>query len=357
MSKLTTSLIQIAEPEWYRFLPAARACDADDGAGRDRRQDVETDKRVSNLEVTRLSGSLGAEIRGIILKDAGPAAAATIRSLLLEHLVLFFPAQQMTPEEHIAFGRLFGKLEAHPNLSFSSERPEFFELHALGGQGAVADEWHSDLTCQAEPSVIAILRMAKCPTVGGDTMWANMYKAYDELSPPMREFCEGLTALHDADPHGHQDRTAIHPVVRVHPETRRKSLFVNEHFTRRIVELSYKESAVLLQFLTSWVTRPQFTVRYHWTQGTIAMWDNRCTQHYVLNDFEGERVIQRVTIMGDKPEPAAAPRWQPFIGPMSAASRHDRQLQAHLSEHGDQRSKLASQEDSFLSAGRAKKRT
>jgi taurine dioxygenase len=317
---------------------------------------VETDKRVGDLEVTRLSGSLGAEIRGIRLTEAGPAEAAVIRSLLLEHLVLFFPAQRMTPDEHIAYGRLFGKLEAHPNLSFSAERPEFFELHAFGGQGAVADEWHSDLTCQSEPSVIAILQMAKCPSFGGDTMWANMYKAYEELSPPMREFCEGLTALHDADPHGQQDKTAIHPVVRVHPETGRKSLFVNEHFTRRIVELSHTESAALLRLLTTWVSRPQFTVRYHWTEGTIAMWDNRCTQHCVLNDFEGERVIQRVTIMGDQPEPAAPLRWQPFVGPVSAASRHDRQLQFHLSTHGD-RSKRAAEPDAFLSAGRAKKGT
>ncbi len=317
--------------------------------------DVETAKKMRDLEVTRLSGSLGAEIRGISLNEAGPAEADSIRSLLLEHLVLFFPAQQMTPDEHIAFGRLFGKLEAHPNLSFSAERPEFFELRASGGQGAVADEWHSDLTCQAEPSVIAILRMAKCPSVGGDTMWANMYKAYDELSPPMREFCEGLSALHDADPHGQPERTAVHPVVRIHPETRRKSLFVNEHFTRRIVELSHKESAAVLGFLTSWVTRPQFTVRYHWSEGTIAMWDNRCTQHYVLNDFEGDRVIQRVTIMGDMPAPAAPPRWQPFIGPLSAASRHDRQLLDHIREHGDRWSGLSTQSDDFLNAGQAKK--
>jgi taurine dioxygenase len=314
---------------------------------------VETATKM-DLDVTRLSGSLGAEIRGICLRETRAAGATTIRSLLLEHLVLFFPDQEMTPDDHIAFGRLFGRLEGHPNLSFSAERPEFFELHAVGGQGAVADEWHSDLTCQSQPSVIAILRMATCPSVGGDTMWSNMYKAYEELSPPMRELCEGLTALHDADPHGHTERTAIHPVVRIHPETGRKSLFVNEHFTRRIVELNHQESAVLLGFLTKWVARPQFTVRYHWTQGTIAMWDNRCTQHCVLNDFEGERVIQRVTIMGDEPRPAAAPRWQPFIAPMSAASRHDRQLQEHLRTHAGDASKPWTQADSFLTAGRAK---
>ena len=291
----------------------------------------------AGLDVRRLTGSLGAEVRGIRLSEAGPSEAAKIESLLMEHQVLFFPEQHLDPDQHIAFGRLFGKLEAHPNLALGAERPEFFELRAEGGAGAIADEWHSDLTCQPQPSVIAILHMVKCPPYGGDTMWANMYKAYDELTPPMQAFCEQLSALHDAHAHGHPERTAIHPVVRVHPVTGRKSLFVNEHFTRRIVELSHAESEALLGFLTRHATSPRFTVRYHWTPGTIAMWDNRCTQHHVLNDFEGERVIQRVTVMGDVPEPASPPRWPPHLKPFSAASRHDRQLKAHLDaqEEGD----------------------
>jgi taurine dioxygenase len=177
---------------------------------------------------------------------------------------------------------------------------------------------------------MAILHMVKCPPFGGDTMWANMYKAYDELSPPMQQLCEGLSALHDAHPHNKPDTMAVHPVVRVHPVTGRKSLFVNEHFTRRIVELSHEESDALLDFLTRWATHTRFTVRYPWSEGTIAMWDNRCTQHCVLNDFEGERVIQRVTVMGDHPEPAAPPRWEPYLKSVSAASRHDRQLRAYL---------------------------
>ncbi len=282
------------------------------------------------LEVTRLTGSLGAEVRGIALGQAGPEEAEALKELMAEHLVLFFPDQHLTPDAHIAFGRLFGELEAHPNLHLDAERPEFFELHATGGAGAIADEWHSDLTCQEEPSVMAILQMVKCPPFGGDTLWANAYKAYDELSPPMKELCEGLTALHDAHPHGKPENMAIHPVVRTHPVTGRKSLFVNEHFTRRIVEMGHQESEALLGFLTGWITSPNFTVRYHWSEGTIAMWDNRCTQHCVLNDFEGERVIQRVTVMGDRPEAAAPLRWEPFVKPFSAASRHDRQLKTFL---------------------------
>jgi taurine dioxygenase len=261
--------------------------------------------------------------------------AERILSLLMEHQVLFFPGQHLTPEQHIAFGRLFGKLEAHPNLALGGERPEFFELRAVSGAGAIADEWHSDLTCQPQPSLLAILHMVKCPEVGGDTIWANTVKAYAELSPAMQDFCQGLSALHDAHAHGNSDQMAIHPVVRVHPVTKKRALFVNEHFTRRIVELSHEESDALLHFLVRWVTSPRFTVRYHWTPGTIAMWDNRCTQHHVLNDFEGERVIQRVTVMGDRPEPAAPPRWQPYAKYFSAASRHDRQLKRYLDRQAE----------------------
>jgi taurine dioxygenase len=124
----------------------------------------------------------------------------------------------------------------------------------------------------------------------------------------------------------------VHPVIRVHPETGKKALYVNEHFTRRIVEMSAGESEALLNYLTQWVTNPRFTIRYSWTAGTIAMWDNRCTQHFVLNDFEGERIIQRVTIMGDTVKGVAEPKWQPWIRPgrLSATSRHDRQLFGYL---------------------------
>ncbi len=290
---------------------------------------------VNQLDVTRLSGSLGAEVRGLSLADAGPDDVDALRSLLAEHLVLFFPDQHLDPDQHIAFGRLFGELEAHPNLGLDAERPEFFELRASGGVGAIADEWHSDLTCQQQPSLLAILHMKKCPPIGGDTLWANMYKAFEELSPPLRDLCEGLTALHDAGPHGKPEQRAIHPVVRVHPVTGRKSLFVNEHFTRRIVELSHEESDVLLGYLTRWAHSTRFTVRYRWSEGTIAMWDNRCTQHHVLSDFEGERVIQRVTVMGDEPTAAAPPRWEPFLGAFSAASWRDQPLRTFLRERDE----------------------
>ena len=285
-----------------------------------------------SMEIRRLSGSLGAEIEGLDLAVATPELARTVHDLLLEHMVLFFPEQHLTPDEHIAFGRLFGELESHPNLDLARERPEFFELRATDGAGGIADEWHSDLSCAERPSILSILQTKVVPEVGGDTMWTNACNAYDELSAPMRDLCDGLTAYHDAGPHLAPERGHIHPVVRVHPETGRRSLFVNEHFTRRIVELSDAESAALLGHLTRWVQQPRFTVRYRWAAGTVAMWDNRCTQHHVLNDFEGERVIQRVTVMGDMPEPAVPlPRWEPFGSRTAGFWRDDavrRQLKA-----------------------------
>ena len=151
-------------------------------------------------QVTRLSGSLGAEVRGIPLADVAEAEAEIVRNLLTEHLVLFFPDQHLSVTDHVTFGRHFGELEGHPHLDnpFAKDAPaEIFELAA--SRGGVADEWHSDITFQEQPSVMAILNMVRCPEVGGDTMWSNMYKAYDELSEPLQEMCEGLTALQDPD--------------------------------------------------------------------------------------------------------------------------------------------------------------
>ena len=286
---------------------------------------------ASDLQVTRLAGALGAEIRGLRIGEADADDIARIEALLAEHLVVFFPDQHPTIEDHVAFGRRFGPLEGHPHLKNPfTDHDEVFELAA--SRGGIADEWHTDVTFMPEPAVMSILHMVRCPEVGGDTMWTNLCKAYDALSAPMRDLCDGLTALHDAAPHGRPDKTAVHPVVRVHPVTGLKALYVNEHFTRRIVEMSHEESDVLLGYLTRWVAKPRFTVRYRWKKGTVVIWDNRATQHYVLNDFDEERVIQRVTVMGDKPT-GSPPRWEPYVraGHSSTTSRYDRQLREHLS--------------------------
>jgi taurine dioxygenase len=285
--------------------------------------------------IIQLSGSLGAEVRGIDLGSPDAESLQKIKSLLLEHKVLFFPGQNISLDEHVALGECFGEIESHPNLKNPyTDHPGVFELVAT--QGGIADEWHSDITFQDQPSILSVLHMVKCPSVGGDTMWASLERAYEELSAPMKDLCESLTALHDALPHNRPDKMAVHPVVRVHPQTGKKSLFVNEHFTRRIVEMNWSESQSLLSYLTEWVKNPRFTVRYRWTEGTIAIWDNRCTQHFVLNDFSEERIIQRVTVMGDEVTAARGPKYQPFVqdGPLSATSRHDRQLAMFLKAKG-----------------------
>ncbi len=286
-----------------------------------------SEPEMTDLTVNRLSAALGAEIRGLALAEVEREQAEAIRSLLHEHLVLFFPDQFLDIDAHVALGEHFGPLASHPNLENPFTRhPQVFELAA--SHGGVADEWHSDISFSPEPSVMSILNMIECPEVGGDTLWASAYAAYEALSAPLKDLCDGLTALHDAAPHGKPEVNAIHPVVRVHPVTGRKALFVNQHFTRRVVELSHEESEMLLDYLVRWIAQPRFCVRYRWRPGTIAFWDNRCTQHFVVGDFAGERIIQRVTVMGDRPEAAAPPRWEPFVRGevVGATSRYDQQL-------------------------------
>lgn len=290
---------------------------------------------ATDWSVTRLSGSLGAEVTGVNLSQVNAEVIEEITALLLQHKVLFFPGQNISLDEHVYLGEQFGTIESHPNLKNPfTDHPSVFELAAT--QGGIADEWHTDITFEDRPSILSVLHMVKCPEVGGDTMWCSLEQAYDELSQPMQDLLETLTALHDALPHNRPDKMAIHPVIRTHPVTGAKSLYVNEHFTRRIVEMNATESEALLTYLTQWVKNPRFTVRYHWTAGTVAIWDNRCTQHFVLNDFTGERIIQRVTVMGDQVDGAREPAYEPYVrpGPLSATSRHDRQLAMFLREQG-----------------------
>ena len=254
-----------------------------------------------SIEVKQISTALGAEITNVNLAKVSDDQVEEIKSLLTEHKVIFFPGQKLSQDEHVEYGAKFGELEGHPNLKNKTvTHPKIFELAA--SSGGIADEWHTDITFQDSPALLSVLHMIKCPEIGGDTMWSNLCAAYEGLSEPMKELCEGLTALHDALPHGRPEKTSIHPVVRVHPVSGKKTLYVNEHFTRRVVEMNSTESEMLLRYLTKWVSNPQFTVRYNWTEGTIAMWDNRSTQHKPINDyFPSHRLLQRVAIDGDKP--------------------------------------------------------
>ena len=279
--------------------------------------------------VRRVAASLGAEITNLDLTSLSAGEVESIRELLSEHKVLFFPGQTISVDQHVELGSHFGVIESHPNLQNPyTDHDKVFELAA--SKGGIADEWHTDLTFMEEPSIMSVLHMVACPEVGGDTMWTNLCQAYAELSQPMKDLCESVNALHDALPHNRTDKMTVHPVVRVHPDTGEKALYVNEHFTRRIVEMNASESEVFLGYLTRWVQSPRFTVRYSWTPGTVGMWDNRCTQHMVLNDFEGERIIHRVTVMGDQPIGVSNSRYQPWtrMGNKSDTSRQDRQLKA-----------------------------
>jgi taurine dioxygenase len=267
---------------------------------------------------------LGAEIHGVDLRAAATdALLADIKSALLEHLVLFFPGQHLDPAQHRDFAARWGEMEIHPFIPKVDGYPEVVELRASGGY--VADVWHTDVTFSDRPPVMSILNMVTSPPVGGDTMWTNLYAAYEALSTPLRELVDGLTAIHTARTYGQPDVRAEHPVVRVHPETGRRCLYVNEQFTERLPQLAKDESDLLLGYLAKFAQQPQFTVRYRWSEGTLAMWDNRCTQHYVLNDFEGERVIQRVTILGDLPE-GDQPRWPHFARPAQMSAKNAREL-------------------------------
>jgi taurine dioxygenase len=272
------------------------------------------------FDVRSISGALGAEVRGVPLAELSDAAFAAVRDLLLTHLVLFFPdAAGLDPEAHKAFGRRFGELEVHP---FLPKLPGHDELVVLDSdQGARADVWHTDVTFSPSPPIASVLQLVECPPAGGDTMWSNQYLAYEALSAPVRDLADGLTAVHVFEhPNGSFRSEAEHPVVRTHPETGRRSLYVNRMFTRRIPQLTPGESAALLAQLYEVSESPQRVCRYHWQPGAIAVWDNRATQHHAVNDYTGRRVGRRVTILGDKPT-GEQPRWPHHEGAgLSAAT-------------------------------------
>jgi len=263
---------------------------------------------MTDLDVRPVSGALGAEVRGVSLSEVDDDVFARLHGLLLEYLVLFFPdAAGLGPSDHEAFGRRFGRLEVHP---FLPKWPGHDEIVVLDSdQGAKADVWHTDVTFSQSPPVASVLQLVQCPEVGGDTMWSNQYLAYEALSAPIRELVDGLTAIHVFEhPAGGYRSEAEHPVVRVHPETSRRSLYVNRMFTRRIPQLTSAESAVLLAHLFSVAESPQRVCRYRWVEGAVAIWDNRATQHYAVNDYTDRRVGRRVTVLGDEPK-GDAPRW------------------------------------------------
>jgi len=267
------------------------------------------------IEVTKLTPQIGAEIGGVDLsRPLGNQQFQEVHDALMENLVVFFRDQQLTHDQHKDFGHKFGELAIHPASPHSPEgHPEILTIHADEKSKHVAgEEWHSDVSCDDTPPMGSILYLTEIPPVGGDTLFASMYAAYDGLSPAMQEFLSGLVAIHDGehvyrgrynfDDRGKAFPKAEHPIVRTHPVTGRKALFVNRGFTTRIKGLSRLESESLLRMLYRHVETPEFHCRFRWQQNSVAFWDNRCVQHHAMWDyFPQRRHGYRVTIEGDRP--------------------------------------------------------
>ena len=265
---------------------------------------------VTAPEIRLTSGALGAEIRGIDLNTVTDDQFALIHERLLRHQVVFLPGQaELTPEAHIAFGRRFGEVELHPYLPRKPGHPEIVLIDSE--DGAKVDIWHTDMTFHQSPPIASILHMIQLPSAGGDTMWTNQHLVYEALSAPLRDLLDGLTAIHTIRVGTEFSSRAEHPVVRVHPETGRRSLYVNRLFTSHIPQLSRNESDALLEYLFRFSESPQFTCRYRWQVGDVAMWDNRATQHYAVNDYQEQRRGQRITVLGDHPT-GNPPRWEHY---------------------------------------------
>ncbi len=272
------------------------------------------------MKAQRIAGALGAEIAGIGLAEATDRDIAEIRRIWLEHLVVFFRDQRLTGEQYMAFARRIGKPIEYPFVKGLPGFPEIIEVKKLEHEKVnFGGVWHSDTAYLEVPPMASMLLAREIPPYGGDTLFANMYLAYEALSPGMKAMLEKLVAVNssakadvtrtredriktDASDKAGRDLVAEHPVVRTHPETGRKALYVNFAHTVRFKDMTEKESAPLLDFLFQHQIRPEFTCRFAWQVGSLALWDNRCAQHNPVNDYHGyRRVMHRITLEGDKP--------------------------------------------------------
>ncbi len=275
-----------------------------------------------SLTISPLSSALGAQVEGITLSQPlTDADRNAIEQALLDHQVLFFRNQPITPQQQARFAAQFGDLHIHPIYPNVPEQPEVLILDTAVTDVRDNAIWHTDVTFLPEPAMGAVLSAKLLPAKGGDTLWASGIAAYEALSKPLQTLLDGLTATHDfahsfpaeryattADDLARWEQTRrnnpplSHPVVRTHPVSGRKALFVNEGFTSRIDGLEPAESKALLTFLFAHATKPEFFVRWRWEENDIAFWDNRVTQHYAVDDYRpARRVMQRATILGDKP--------------------------------------------------------
>lgn len=294
--------------------------------------------RAASLHIRPITPTIGAEVIGADLSRLDDATFTAVRRALLDHLVIVFRDQRLTSENHLAFARRFGDLEPpHPVFAHLPEHPQVSVLENRGDKGVNNDEWHTDVTFRPCPALGSILYARVIPENGGDTLWANMYAAHEGVAEPIKQLLEGLYAVHDVCGGGPYERVpnyreivlaqkggaerlreieaefppVRHPVVRAHPETGRRALFVNRSFTKRIEGVSKLESAWLLGMLLEHAEQVGFQMRHRWRVDDLVMWDNRCTQHLALADYSpAHRLMHRVTVLGDRPElrPVRDPR-------------------------------------------------
>ena len=284
---------------------------------------VRPQARANAIEVIRRGPTIGAEMRGVdFSRPIGRATAEAIHAALMEHKIVFFRDVAMTDEQHVALGRMFGELTVNPFVPYLEHLPEVLVLDNHQDNPVFStDNWHSDETFREMPPMGSILRCMRKPASGGDTLWADMCAAYESLSDKMQHFLSGLEAIHDFQNFRHKydnlpprERHAklaemeerfpnpAHPVIRTHPVTGRKALFVNEQFTIAIKGMREDESRALLDFLFQQPRIPEFQFRFQWEVNSMVFWDNRPTQHYAANDYYPQRrTMHRVTIKGERP--------------------------------------------------------
>ncbi len=271
--------------------------------------------QFDHFEATLQSPCLGAEIRGVDLsKPSNPALLRELETALVEFKVLFFRDQDLSQQQHVDFAGQFGELEDHPFLP-AGETPKVIRFAKDETTVGVENNWHSDVSWRQEPSLGSVLRAYEVPDVGGDTLWADMESVYEGLPDEVKEHIDRLNAVHDfihtfglglSEEERERKREefppASHPMVRTHPETKRRCLYVNRIFTSHIEGLDREESDDLLDFLYREVEVAEYQVRFKWAANSVAFWDNRSTQHLAISDYwPRKRVMERLTIIGDRP--------------------------------------------------------
>lgn len=268
------------------------------------------------MDIVRLTPTIGAEIRGIDVTDLSEARFKAIEQAFFDHSVVFFRDQpRLTPEQQIAFAKRFGPIHVHPAAPKDVEHTGLLTIHTHEHtRVAAGNRWHSDVSCDEAPPSATILQLHDLPPSGGDTLFASMYAAFDALSEPMKRLLEGMTAHHSGEwsykklfKFKVEDPTtaypqADHPVVRKHPGSGKPALYVNREFTMQLNDLPHREGKAILEFLFEHVERADFQCRFQWTPNAIAMWDNRCVQHFAMWDYwPHERKGHRITVRGERP--------------------------------------------------------